>query len=125
MSRSFVLFVKSPEFNEILGFNKLIDSVIGLCAQKRRSSIEHNEKDDSSCKQISSKSSIVSLIYFWGFVSFSSNSRGKFVISMVTFCVSRESKIRNLECKMTIKEDILRLEVTMGNINAHQVLDCK
>lgn len=117
--------MKSPELNEIFRLNKLIDSIVGLSAQEGRSSIEHNEQNDSSSKQVSCKTSIVSLIYLRGLVSLCANSGSKFIISIVTLCVSGQTKIRDFECKVTIEENILRFEVTMRNINAHQILDGK
>lgn len=111
--------MKSPKLNKVFGFNKLIDPIIGFGAQEGRSSIEHNEKNDSSGKQVSCKASIVSLVYFRGFVSLCAYSGSKFVISIVTLGVSGQSEIRDFECVVTVKENVLRFEVTMRNINAH------
>ena len=121
MSWRLVLLMKCPEFLEVLGFDELVDAVVGLGAQERRSTIEHDEQHHSCCEHVGSESSIGALLHFWRFISLCADAGSELVVPVVSSRVARQAEVGHLEGELSIEEDVLGLEVAVRNVYAHEV----
>lgn len=92
-----------------------------FCAHKWRCSFIHDEENNTHCKQICLKSLIVACFNLGCAVTLSTNSGSELSIAKVTLWVASKPKIWNFEVKVSIKEDILGLEVSMSDSNLRQI----
>lgn len=115
--------MQSPKLGKVSVLDKLVDLIMRLGAQKWRSSIVHDEQDDSSREEISLESSVFSFFHFWRLVSFSSDSWGQNTVLLVTFAECWKTEVRNLEIEVAVKQNIFRLKISMGDSLIIEELD--
>jgi len=115
--------MKLPEFLEVLVSDEFVNSIMRLGAEERWGSVEHDEDNNTSCEDVSLNTGVVSLLHFRRFVSFGSDSRFELIVTLVSFGISRQSKVRYFESKLTIKEDVFWFQIPMRYTNFRQILN--
>lgn len=115
--------MQSPKLGEVPVLNKLVNLIMRLGTQKWRCSIIHDEQNDSSCEQISLKSSVSSFLHFWRFVSFGSDSWGQNTVLLVTFAECWKTEVRNLEIEVAVEQNIFRFKISVSNALIIEELD--
>jgi len=92
--------------------DQVVEVLVLLCLLKWEDSLNNYEKDDSGRKYVNS-SSIVLLAFFnfWSHIRHCSSIG----VKLVDLLVSCESEVSNLQSKIVIDQDILKLKVSVNN----------
>lgn len=117
------LFMQSPKLGKVPVLDKLVNLIMRLGAQKWRSSIVHDEQNDSSRKEISLKSSVSTFLHFWRFISLSSDSWRQNTVLLVAFAECWKTKVWNLEIEVAVEQNIFGFKISVSNALIIKELD--
>lgn len=94
-----------------------------LGAEEGRSSVEHDEEDNTCSEDVSLNPCIVPLLHLWRLVPLGSHSRGQFEVSEVALGIARQAEVRNFQLEIMIEEDVLGFEIPVRNTHLSEVFD--
>ena len=115
---------KRPKLGEPALADQIVLLIADFCVFKGRYADKHEEEHDSGSEKVDFFSSVISIVYFRGHISFCSFPRLEVEIVIVAEWVSGEAKICQFKVEPFIEEDVFQLDVSMSDIQVLQVLDC-
>ena len=102
-----------PELIKLFTFQKFKVRICFISSLEWRTSCVHDEKNDSSSKNICLLSFIVFSVNLWGHISFSSKFSMENACIILSFTYTSKSKICNFQFKILCKQQILWFNVSM------------
>ena len=101
-----------PESFILLSDHQIVPWVLSFGLTEGWNTIDHGEKDDSTCEQINIAHlvGVVTFEHFWRLIAFSANLS---LHKLIRISLNSKAKVDKLEQELVIEHNVVKLEISM------------